>query len=1043
MPRGNGGVIGPVNASVSGVWSLIEAQLRRSGNTWPNIYGSTLDETATGTDSIVGGLLYDRIIEELSTGSDSILSEIILAGGDPYFNLTTLLLSTTASNTQQNNTFLDSSGINTITRVPSAGPNAPTQGTFSPFSQTGWSNYFDGTGDFINTPATGQFAPAGDFTIRFWFYLTSLAATNHLIGNYSAAATTDWLLEVTTGGVLQVFTNGSTLRLSQSGITANQWYYVTVTRTGTTITGQLFGSNFNTTATYTQSGTFGTATKSIYLGMRTGSTNPLTGYLVDVSLVDGSAIQTVPTAPLTAVTGTKLLTCQSNRFVDNSSSPNTLTIGGNTTIANLSPYNFTTPWSALTVGGSGYFDGTGDYLSTTVTVSDFYTALGDFTFEGWVYPLSFLGPQYSSPLFGFTSDDLMLRAMPTSATSTTLNIYGINSAGGAAFGSAGTSGGTIRLNEWAWVVFTRESGVLNLWVNGTRVVNNSTYTSIQLRQTATSLRIGSAFAGTPAPLWNGYLSGIKWTSGAALYSGAAISMPTAPPTTTVSSGTNRLLLNFTNPGIYDATAKSVLETVGSAQVSNTTSQWPSTSMLFNGTTDYLQVNTASDLYNLSSGNWTIEAWVYRTGANQMSPISYLNGSGTTLNGWAIEVNRNTAGTLYWASYNASTGPSGSAISAANLVPPNVWTYIAVTCVGTTITLYVNGASVVTGTRGTIGNDSSCRLRIGGMNYTTVRYWQGYIQDPRITKGYARTIATPTAAFPVQGSLGAPASVEYLIIAGGGGGAGSGNLTTAGGGGSRGYRSSVAGESSGGGASAETTIAVYAGLTVTVTVGSGGAAGSDYYNGGGATTGLASSIAVASLTTISTVGGGIGAAGFAGAGNGGSGGGAMQASGAGTGTANQGYAGGLGNGAWNASGRGGGGGGAGGIGGTYTTGAGGTGGAGVTSSITGTAVTRAGGGGGSGGTGTGGTGTAGGGNGAVQTSPNGSPALPNTGSGGGASSAAAGGAAGGTGGQGGSGIVVIRYSSLYAAAAATTGSPTITVAGGYRVYTWTGNGSITF
>jgi hypothetical protein len=40
-------------------------------------------------------------------------------------------------------------------------------------------------------------------------------------------------------------------------------------------------------------------------------------------------------------------------------------------------------------------------------------------------------------------------------------------------------------------------------------------------------------------------------------------------------------------------------------------------------------------------------------------------------------------------------------------------------------------------------------------------------------------------------------------------------------------------------------------------------------------------------------------------------------------------------------------------------------------------------------------------------------------------------------------VIIRYADTYSAASATTGSPTITVAGGYRVYTWTGNGSITF
>jgi hypothetical protein len=59
----------------------------------------------------------------------------------------------------------------------------------------------------------------------------------------------------------------------------------------------------------------------------------------------------------------------------------------------------------------------------------------------------------------------------------------------------------------------------------------------------------------------------------------------------------------------------------------------------------------------------------------------------------------------------------------------------------------------------------------------------------------------------------------------------------------------------------------------------------------------------------------------------------------------------------------------------------------------------------------------------------------------------GGGAGGSrdanGGTGGSGIVVIRYPDTYALAAATTGSPTVTTAGGYRVYAWTGNGSITF
>ena len=55
----------------------------------------------------------------------------------------------------------------------------------------------------------------------------------------------------------------------------------------------------------------------------------------------------------------------------------------------------------------------------------------------------------------------------------------------------------------------------------------------------------------------------------------------------------------------------------------------------------------------------------------------------------------------------------------------------------------------------------------------------------------------------------------------------------------------------------------------------------------------------------------------------------------------------------------------------------------------------------------------------------------------------GGAAGSTGKNGGSGVAIIRYADSYAAASATTGSPTITTTGGYRIYTWTSSGSITF
>jgi len=282
-------------------------------------------------------------------------------------------------------------------------------------------------------------------------------------------------------------------------------------------------------------------------------------------------------------------------------------------------------------------------------------------------------------------------------------------------------------------------------------------------------------------------------------------------------------------------------------------------------------------------------------------------------------------------------------------------------------------------------------------------------------------------------------VDFLVVAGGGGGGAgrsTGSYASGGGGGAGGYRTSAG--TSGGGGSAEAGISLNSGTTYTVTVGSGGAAGvAGVNNAANGTDSI--------FSTITSIGGGGGAAwNTAGAsGNsGGSGGGGISSGGAGT--ANQGYAGGGGNVSAPQYGAGGGGG-AGAIGGLGTAANGGNGGNGVASSISGSSVTYAGGGGGgtytiSGTAGLGGSG--GGGNSVITGDGSGAAASVNTGGGGGGASLGTASGPTPTGGQGGSGIVIIRYEDTYPAATSTTGSPTITVSGGYRVYTFTASGSIT-
>lgn len=258
--------------------------------------------------------------------------------------------------------------------------------------------------------------------------------------------------------------------------------------------------------------------------------------------------------------------------------------------------------------------------------------------------------------------------------------------------------------------------------------------------------------------------------------------------------------------------------------------------------------------------------------------------------------------------------------------------------------------------------------------------------------------------------GYPFSADYLVVAGGGGGGGNGqipgspNATYAGAGGAGGYRTG-------------SNLVIFSNRTYTVTVGAGGGGGRWNFAPTAPTNGAKGNDSI--ISSITSTGGGYGACGYdVGTNNGGSGG---SGGGAGYSDAGNSATGGSGNTPSTSPSQGN----KGGDTGTYSGAGGGsssaasgtTEGAGTSNSITGSAVTY----------GVGGV---------IVNQANTPNGAANTGNGGGGNLAGS-----QFGGNGGSGIVVIKYSEVYPAAISTTGSPTYSVSGGYRIYKFTGSGTI--
>jgi hypothetical protein len=369
-------------------------------------------------------------------------------------------------------------------------------------AEFGGAVYFDGSGDNLSLSGHSDFNMGSNFTFECWCYPTSSSnagasgnallmlvwngSNNSVWLSYTSATKFEFRISYV-GGWAHTLT-------STDAFAINQWYHVAAIRnSGTTylfINGvqQATGSN-NTDVSSTGN--------TVSIGSQ-GSGRYFQGYIKDARIVNGTAVYTSaftpPTAPLTAITNTKLLTCTNkNNIWDAGGREAIVSKTGNTTASNTQ--------RKFTESSAIYLDGSGDNL----TVSDLRMGSGDCTFELWMYQDVAQSSSYRAVLASSTYG---------SGTPFILYTYGSNvtpwfsSSGGPHISGAFTA------FTWHHIALVRNSGTWTLYIDGTSAGTSTTGGTYNFANTS-DFRFGENLSGSYD--WKGYIQDPRFTLGLARY----------------------------------------------------------------------------------------------------------------------------------------------------------------------------------------------------------------------------------------------------------------------------------------------------------------------------------------------------------------------------------------------------------------------------------------------------------------------------------------------------------------------------------------------
>ena len=636
---------------------------------------------------------------------------------------TTLLLK--ADTTGTDNQVDASSSSHTITETGNV-----TSTVFTPYHPGGYSTYFDGTGDYlsISGPATG----VGTWTLEGWFYFNTLVSNRALFSQGTADDTGGFIVWSDSNGTITFYSNGVILQTS-GAVNVNEWAHIAIVSNSNSTTIFVNGVSVGT-GSYSGSGayypkTFNNSPFQINRGYG-GITEGNNCYIADVRLVNNTAVYTSnftpPTERLTAIANTSLLTCHLPYIADGSTNGHAITIVGNTSTNRLGPHDYE-PYTKADHGGSLYFDGADDYLviphSTNLDLNGV-----DWTIEFWYW---WDGGQTSyQGIIGKRANNAgWTLALDNGTTSSGKKLFWYNN------GNNAEATPSIFPNKWYHIAFVRQSGVIKGYNNG---VEKLSVTDDAYSSTYTTTIGVSQGAGSMGETISGYLSDFRIVKGTAVYTSNF-----TPPTAPLTAITNTSLLTCTNKNdIWDASTGNLLTKTGNVTSSSTQRKFISSSAVyFDGTGDYIGIDTLNFGRLAANEPFTVEGWFRFSAISPAQPLFHFTDSIGTLNDVLYTSGNTPPNLTFYGNGSDITANSGGGISL------NTWYHIAMTRhTDNRIRVFIDGTLKNT-SGGTYADLVPRYLEIG--RYATTNYLNGYAQSIRITKGLARYTATftpPTAEF---------------------------------------------------------------------------------------------------------------------------------------------------------------------------------------------------------------------------------------------------------------------------------------------------------